>query len=59
MCAAIRLQTQLNLKTYTMFELEPELGGTWWSNTYPGCACDVKSINYQFSFEPNYEWSKT
>ena len=24
-----------------------------------GCACDVKSINYQFSFEPNYEWSKT
>ncbi|KAK3809908.1 MAG: monooxygenase [Linnemannia elongata] len=59
MCAAIRLQTQLNLKTYTIFELEPELGGTWWSNTYPGCACDVKSINYQFSFEPNYEWSKT
>ncbi|KAF9273116.1 putative flavoprotein [Linnemannia elongata] len=59
MCAAIRLETQLNLKTYTIFELEPELGGTWWSNTYPGCACDVKSINYQFSFEPNYEWSKT
>ncbi|KAF9910234.1 hypothetical protein EC991_006963 [Linnemannia zychae] len=59
MCAAIRLQTQLHLTTYTIFELEPELGGTWWSNTYPGCACDVKSINYQFSFEPNYEWSKT
>ncbi|KAF9085282.1 hypothetical protein BGX29_009739 [Mortierella sp. GBA35] len=59
MCAAIRLQTQLDIKTYTIFELEPELGGTWWSNTYPGCACDVKSINYQFSFEPNFEWSKT
>ncbi|KAF9947296.1 hypothetical protein BGZ70_002752 [Mortierella alpina] len=59
LCAAIRLQTQLNLKTYTIFELEPELGGTWWVNTYPGCACDVKSVNYEFSFEPNYDWSKT
>ncbi|KAF9913614.1 hypothetical protein BX616_009820 [Lobosporangium transversale] len=58
MCAAIRLQTQLNLETYQVFELEPDLGGTWWSNTYPGAACDVASINYQFSFEPNYEWSQ-
>ncbi|KAG0299717.1 hypothetical protein BGZ98_009818 [Dissophora globulifera] len=57
LCAAIRLQTQLNLKTFEVFELEPDLGGTWWSNTYPGAACDVASINYQFSFEPNYDWS--
>ncbi|KAG0314015.1 hypothetical protein BGZ97_009707 [Linnemannia gamsii] len=59
MCAAIRLQTQLDLKTYTIFELQPELGGTWWSNTYPGCGSDTTSVNYQFSFEMNYEWSKT
>ncbi|KAF9585729.1 hypothetical protein BGW38_001027 [Lunasporangiospora selenospora] len=58
LCAAIRLQTELNLFSYQIFELEPELGGTWWANTYPGCACDVKSINYQFTFEPNYEWSR-
>ncbi|KAF9365223.1 hypothetical protein BGX34_010867 [Mortierella sp. NVP85] len=57
LCAAIRLQTQLDLKTFHVFELEPDLGGTWWSNTYPGAACDVASINYQFSFEPNYDWS--
>ncbi|KAF9985046.1 hypothetical protein BGZ65_011890 [Modicella reniformis] len=57
LCAAIRLQTQLNLKTFQVFELEPDLGGTWWSNTYPGAACDVASINYQYSFEPNYDWS--
>ncbi|KAG0347630.1 hypothetical protein BG004_007324 [Podila humilis] len=56
-CAAIRLQTELNLRTFDIFELEPELGGTWWSNTYPNVACDVKSINYAFSFEPNYDWS--
>ncbi|KAG0196113.1 hypothetical protein BGX28_010545 [Mortierella sp. GBA30] len=57
MCTAIRLQTQLNLQSYEVFELEPDLGGTWWSNTYPGAACDVASINYQFSFEPNYDWA--
>ncbi|KAG0267919.1 hypothetical protein BGZ95_002707 [Linnemannia exigua] len=57
MCAAIRLQTELDLHTYEVFELEPDLGGTWWSNTYPGAACDVASINYQFTFEPNYDWS--
>ncbi|KAF9085872.1 hypothetical protein BGX27_003314 [Mortierella sp. AM989] len=45
LCAAIRLQTQLNLTTFQVFELEPDLGGTWWSNTYPGAACDVASIN--------------
>ncbi|KAF9582021.1 hypothetical protein BGW38_000767 [Lunasporangiospora selenospora] len=57
LCAAIRLKTQLNISTYQVFELEPDVGGTWWSNTYPGAACDVASINYQFSFEPNYDWS--
>ncbi|KAH7057929.1 putative flavoprotein [Linnemannia elongata] len=57
LCAAIRIQTQLNISTFTIFELEPDIGGTWWSNTYPGCACDVKAHNYAFSFEPNYNWS--
>ncbi|KAF9020812.1 hypothetical protein BGZ52_002279, partial [Haplosporangium bisporale] len=56
-CAAIRLETQLNLTSYEIFELEPELGGTWWSNTYPGVGCDIRSHNYAFSFEPNYDWS--
>ncbi|KAF8978863.1 hypothetical protein BGZ46_006069 [Entomortierella lignicola] len=57
-CAAIRLKTQLNLDSYRIFELEPEIGGTWWSNTYPGAACDVQSHNYSLSFEPNYNWSR-
>ncbi|KAG0330833.1 hypothetical protein BG000_011418 [Podila horticola] len=58
LCAAIRLQTQLSLYTYQVFELEPDLGGTWWSNTYPNAACDVRSVTYSFSFEPNYDWSQ-
>ena len=32
-------------------------GGTWRENTYPGCACDVPSSLYSFSFEPNPDWS--
>ncbi|KAG0321124.1 hypothetical protein BGZ99_004102 [Dissophora globulifera] len=59
LCAAIRLQTQLGISSYRVFEIEPDIGGTWWSNTYPGCACDVKSHNYAFSFEPNYDWSRS
>ncbi|KAF7556447.1 hypothetical protein G7Z17_g1441 [Cylindrodendrum hubeiense] len=35
-----------------------ELGGTWNENTYPGCACDVPSHCYQYSFAPNPAWSK-
>lgn len=36
-----------------------DLGGTWQANTYPGCACDVPSQLYSFSFAPNPEWSRT
>ena len=35
------------------------MGGTWHSNTYPGCACDVPSNLYSFSFAPNPDWSRT
>lgn len=33
-------------------------GGTWRANTYPGCACDVPSGLYSFSFAPNARWSR-
>jgi len=33
------------------------LGGTWRDNTYPGCACDIPSALYSYSFEPNPDWS--
>jgi cation diffusion facilitator CzcD-associated flavoprotein CzcO len=38
---AIRLQQKYPLVTYEVYEKAEELGGTWWFNTYPGCACDV------------------
>lgn len=33
------------------------LGGTWRDNSYPGCACDVPSHLYSYSFAPNPDWS--
>jgi cation diffusion facilitator CzcD-associated flavoprotein CzcO len=35
-----------------------EVGGTWRDNTYPGCACDVPSILYSFSFAQNPDWTR-
>jgi cation diffusion facilitator CzcD-associated flavoprotein CzcO len=42
-----------------VLERHDDVGGTWWANTYPGCACDVPSHLYSFSFAPNPEWSQT
>ncbi len=40
------------------FERADEVGGTWRDNTYPGCACDVPSALYSFSFAPNPAWGR-
>ncbi|KAH8663443.1 hypothetical protein BGZ60DRAFT_411320 [Tricladium varicosporioides] len=42
---------------FQIFEKNSDLGGTWLENRYPGCACDVPSHIYQFSFAPNPYWS--
>lgn len=52
MCAAIQVKKQLGIKAQ-LFEMSDEVGGTWHHNTYPGCACDVPSPLYSFSFELN------
>jgi cation diffusion facilitator CzcD-associated flavoprotein CzcO len=40
-----------------VLERGDDVGGTWRDNTYPGCACDVPSHMYSFSFAPNPDWS--
>ncbi|MGY2030498.1 flavin-containing monooxygenase [Nocardia gipuzkoensis] len=42
-----------------ILERADDLGGTWRANTYPGCACDVPSHLYSYSFAPNPDWSRT
>ncbi|KAF2745554.1 FAD/NAD(P)-binding domain-containing protein [Sporormia fimetaria CBS 119925] len=33
------------------YEKNSDIGGTWLENRYPGCACDIPSVNYQFSWK--------
>jgi cation diffusion facilitator CzcD-associated flavoprotein CzcO len=53
--AAVKLQDDNDI---VIFEQADEVGGTWRANTYPGCACDIPSNLYSFSFEPNPNWTR-
>src|SRR5262249_16622186 len=55
---AIRLK-QRGINDFVVLERADDLGGTWRDNTYPGCACDVPSHLYSYSFAPNPDWSHT
>ncbi|MBI5615925.1 MAG: NAD(P)/FAD-dependent oxidoreductase [Gammaproteobacteria bacterium] len=55
---AIRLK-QAGRSDFVVFERAARVGGTWRDNTYPGCACDVPSHLYSFSFAPNPEWTRS
>jgi cation diffusion facilitator CzcD-associated flavoprotein CzcO len=55
---AIRLRRE-GIEDFVVLEKGSDVGGTWRDNTYPGCACDVPSHLYSFSFEPNPDWSRT
>ena len=52
----IRLH-QAGVTDFVILERATAVGGTWRDNTYPGCACDVPSHLYSFSFAPNPGWS--
>ncbi|HEX2210084.1 MAG TPA: NAD(P)/FAD-dependent oxidoreductase [Longimicrobium sp.] len=55
---AIRLKRQ-GMDDFVILERAGDVGGTWRDNTYPGCACDVQSHLYSFSFAPNPDWSRS
>jgi cation diffusion facilitator CzcD-associated flavoprotein CzcO len=57
LCMAIRL-SQRGEQDYVVLEKASDLGGTWRDNRYPGCACDVPSRLYSFSFEQKPDWSR-
>jgi cation diffusion facilitator CzcD-associated flavoprotein CzcO len=54
---AIRLK-QAGMDDFVVLEQAAEVGGTWRDNHYPGCACDVQSHLYSFSFEPWPAWTR-
>ncbi|MEV3901232.1 NAD(P)/FAD-dependent oxidoreductase [Mycobacterium sp. NPDC050551] len=45
--------------SFAGFEAGPNVGGTWFWNTYPGARCDVESIYYSYSFDETLqqEWT--
>ena len=55
---AIRLK-QRGADDFLIFERDSDVGGTWRDNSYPGCACDVQSHLYSFSFAPNPDWTRS
>src|ERR1700689_2502583 len=55
--AAIELRRH-GIDDVTILEKAPDLGGTWYHNTYPGAACDVPSHLYSFSYAQRTDWSR-
>jgi cation diffusion facilitator CzcD-associated flavoprotein CzcO len=55
--AAIELRRHA-ITEVTILEKAPDLGGTWFYNSYPGAACDVPSHLYSFSYAQRRDWSR-
>lgn len=51
------LRKKLTHYEFLIYEKNPQVGGTWFENRYPGCKCDIPSHNYQFSWRKNPEWT--
>ncbi|KAL5444079.1 hypothetical protein PMIN06_008501 [Paraphaeosphaeria minitans] len=54
---AIRIPERLRNVDLVVYEKNAGVGGTWYENRYLGCACDIPSHSYQYTFEPNHDWS--
>jgi cyclohexanone monooxygenase len=55
--AAIHMR-RAGIEDFVVLERAAEPGGTWRDNTYPGCACDVPTALYSYSFAPKPDWSR-
>ncbi len=46
----------------TVIESADDVGGTWYWNRYPGARCDIESVDYSYSFDPElqteWHWSE-
>jgi cyclohexanone monooxygenase len=57
MAAAIGLRRE-GIEDFVIVERSDDLGGTWHHNRYPGCAVDIPSHVYSFSFALQPNWSR-
>ena len=62
--AGLYLAYRLSRAGYRLrvFEAADDVGGTWYWNRYPGARVDVPSVDYMFSFDPDWQrdwqWSE-
>lgn len=57
LCMGVKLK-QAGIDNFLILEKDKECGGTWWANHYPGCAVDVPSHLYSFSFARKANWTR-
>lgn len=57
LCMGIRLK-EAGFNDFVILEKGQGVGGTWYHNRYPGCAVDLPSYLYSFSFEKKYDWTR-
>jgi cation diffusion facilitator CzcD-associated flavoprotein CzcO len=57
LCMAVALK-RAGIHSFTIYDKNEGLGGTWRDNEYPGAACDIPSHLYSFSFDPNPDFSR-
>ncbi|OJJ55372.1 hypothetical protein ASPSYDRAFT_1158937 [Aspergillus sydowii CBS 593.65] len=56
---AVQLKRILRHDNFTIYEKSDNIGGTWWHNRYPACACDIPSHFYSYSFAMKPDWTTT
>ena len=62
--AGLHLLYRLRKAGFTAVALEEagDVGGTWYWNRYPGARCDIQTIDYSYTFDPELErawkWSE-
>ncbi|PVH71630.1 steroid monooxygenase [Cadophora sp. DSE1049] len=55
---AYHLFKRMDKVELTVYEKNNAVGGTWFENRYPGCACDIPSVCYQFTWAKKPDWSQ-
>ncbi len=57
LCMAMNLKAA-GYDDFVILERSGGVGGTWYQNRYPGCACDIQSHLYSYSFEIKPDWTR-
>jgi len=57
LCSGIKLK-ESGRDDFVILEKASGVGGTWYHNRYPGCACDIPSHLYSYSFEVKPDWTR-